>query len=120
MPARCSHKPCSRTPEPGFKTCDQCLKHNRAYKKTHQRRMDLKRKYGLSLQDYDDLLESQDGLCAICKRPPVEGRNLAVDHDHSTGVIRGLLCHNCNVAIGNFGESLEIIKAAVVYLERGS
>lgn len=57
----------------------------------------LKRTYGLGLVDYDRLLADQGGGCAVCgKTPEEEGRNLAVDHDHATGAIRGLLCGFCN------------------------
>lgn len=69
------------------------------------------------------MLASQDGVCAICERPEkvIDPRNgrikaLAVDHDHGTGDIRGLLCQNCNKGLGNLGDSVEILMAAAAYL----
>lgn len=70
------------------------------------------------------MVEAQDGLCAICGRPETtrscasgEPRRLSVDHDHVTGQVRGLLCHGCNVAIGHFGDDVEVLLSAVRYLE---
>lgn len=59
------------------------------------RDLGLQREYGINLEQYDTLLRHQQGRCAACLRFP-DGRNLAVDHDHATGLIRGLLCLNCN------------------------
>jgi hypothetical protein len=60
----------------------------------------LKKAYGLSLTKYDELLEKQQGVCAVCERVCSTGRKLAVDHSHVTGKIRGLLCARCNLALG--------------------
>lgn len=74
--------------------------------------------------EYEGMVEAQDGLCAICGRPETtrscasgEPRRLSVDHDHVTGQVRGLLCHGCNVAIGHFGDDVEVLLSAVRYLE---
>lgn len=81
------------------------------------------KRYGLSVDDYNSLLEKQGNKCAICKCPqPNEGKlskrnRLVIDHDHLTGRVRGLLCDPCNRAIGQFKENLSNIKAAVKYLE---
>lgn len=74
--------------------------------------------YGLTQEGYDQLLAEQHGVCAICGDPP-SGRNrsLSVDHDHSTGVIRGLLCQRHNLALGLLGDSVEGIKRALEYLK---
>jgi hypothetical protein len=81
----------------------------------------LMRLYGITLKQYDDLLDKQLGLCAICDRKP-GGRRLDVDHDHRTGEIRGLLCHLCNRALGMFrGELFQIVdnlRATIHYLEK--
>ena len=61
-------------------------------KKISDRKSHLKRKYGLTLEEYDAMLEAQGGVCAICGEPRPEERTLHVDHDHETGAIRGLLC----------------------------
>lgn len=59
-----------------------------------------------------------DGVCAICKRPETINKSLAVDHCHLTNTIRGLLCTNCNIALGKMGDSIEILKSAIAYLEK--
>jgi hypothetical protein len=77
----------------------------------------LKRHYGISLAEYNMLLEQQNGVCAVCEQPCPTGRRLAVDHDHETGRVRGLLCRNCNSGIGYLGDTLSRVRKAVVYLE---
>ncbi|HUW09593.1 MAG TPA: endonuclease VII domain-containing protein [Anaerolineae bacterium] len=79
----------------------------------------LKRAYGLSLADYDAILADQGGGCAICGALPgddAKGR-LHVDHDHETGQVRGLLCGNCNHALGSFRDSIALMRSAIAYLE---
>lgn len=83
----------------------------------------LRAKFDLSLDDYEKMLAAQDGVCAICKQPETHKRNgkvkaLAVDHNHSTGEVRGLLCSDCNTAIGKLREDPEILMSAVRYLEQ--
>lgn len=79
----------------------------------------LKKEYGLTPEQHDALLEKQHGLCVICERAPVGHRwsKLHVDHCHTTGKIRGLLCANCNLGIGNFQDSPDLMRAAIRYLE---
>lgn len=88
-----------------------------AYKK--QRAQRLKKQYNLTEEEFQKRLKSQDGKCAICRiylgyapnqRKPV------VDHDHDTKIIRGILCNQCNVAIGLFGDSVQTTIRAVEYL----
>lgn len=64
-------------------------------KAERQRDLYLQRTYGITSAEYDALLQAQDGRCAICEAKPRKKR-LAVDHDHATGLVRGLLCTNCN------------------------
>lgn len=68
--------------------------------------------------DYKRLLDGQNGVCAICGRPPNPGRVLAVDHDHKTGLRRALLCDPCNRALGLFGDDPDRLRAAIEYLSR--
>lgn len=75
------------------------------------------RKFGLSVKDYASLLAKQNGVCAICQKPDKDNIRLAVDHCHATGRIRGLLCSNCNIALGNFYDNVDSLKAAISYLE---
>jgi hypothetical protein len=62
------------------------------------RRVNLKFSFGMTVEEYDALLTAQGGVCGICKRPP-KSRRLAVDHDHATGRVRGLLCAFCNTRV---------------------
>lgn len=74
-------------------------------------------KYGITLEEYEELLAKQYGKCAICAGHSIAGRKLSVDHDHTTGKVRGLLCVNCNAALGQFRESREVLLKAYKYLE---
>lgn len=81
------------------------------------------RRYGLSLKQYDVLVEQQNGVCAICKRSDVvrAGSNrLFVDHCHKFGHVRGLLCYKCNTILGHAGDNATILRRAAVYLEEHS
>jgi hypothetical protein len=77
----------------------------------------LKKLYGLNPGEYERILEFQGNACAICKRPPREGKSLHVDHSHKTGVTRGLICWPDNRALGFFRDSLERLEAATAYLK---
>jgi hypothetical protein len=81
-----------------------------------RRKRVLRRRYGISPEEYNQLFEAQGGVCAICHRPCRSGRALAVDHDHHTGKVRGLLCVCCNQAIGAFGDDPEVMSRALRYL----
>jgi hypothetical protein len=78
--------------------------------------------FGLTMAQYNAILKSQNGRCAICGRKPRgtdryrRGRSLAVDHDHKTKRVRGLLCDMCNRALGQFRDSVKIVRAALAYL----
>ncbi len=79
--------------------------------------MGLKYSYGISLVGYRSLLEKQGGHCAICRNGKCDTR-LVVDHRHSTGTVRGLLCHNCNLLLGHCKENVRILNSAKEYLEK--
>jgi len=83
--------------------------------KNAQRKHSLKR-FGITPEQFDALLLKQDGTCAICRQ--AEKRNLAVDHSHSTGKVRGLLCTRCNNGIGAFNDNPALLKAAIVYIRK--
>jgi hypothetical protein len=74
--------------------------------------------YGITLEQYDEMLVAQGGVCAVCKREPRDDISLHVDHDHATGVIRGLLCFRCNNSLGDLGDDPEVMQAAALYLLR--
>jgi hypothetical protein len=78
----------------------------------------LRSMYGIGESEYSELFKKQGGVCAACGRSPKNGRVLVIDHDHATGRVRGLLCNNCNVAIGLLSDSAEIMRKVIRYLER--
>lgn len=79
-------------------------------------------RFGITPEQYQEMHDVQGGVCAICEKPEKSraqsGRvkSLAVDHDHETGAVRGLLCANCNKGIGNLGDDPEILIAGAAYL----
>jgi hypothetical protein len=81
----------------------------------------LKREFHVTLEEYNLVLKFQDYRCAGCKRPATEFKNgLAVDHDHKTGAVRGLLCWLCNKALGKFNDAPDTVpklKALAAYLD---
>jgi hypothetical protein len=90
------------------------------YKEQH-----LKSAYGISLEDYFNMLESQNGVCAICGKEEMrinpktkKVHLLSVDHNHATGKVRGLLCMKCNPGIGNFQENVGLLQNAIEYLKK--
>ncbi len=83
----------------------------------------LRRNFGLTGQQYENMYEKQSGLCAICNKEEIQVRRgslsrLSVDHDHETKQIRELLCSRCNMGIGSFGENIEIMLKAIEYLKK--
>jgi transcription elongation factor Elf1 len=83
-------------------------------KKYHDYKM--AKDFGLGLGVYEQMLDSQGGSCAICRGHNQSNRALAVDHDHGTGAVRGILCDRCNFLLSNAQDSVEILEAAIRYL----
>jgi hypothetical protein len=75
--------------------------------------------YGLSVEDYEGILEAQDYACLLCGKVNRNGARLSVDHDHKTGDIRGLLCTRCNSALGQLYDDYLLVQRAAEYLIRG-
>jgi hypothetical protein len=116
-------------PAPGRERAGRWAKENRerynermrAYRESGKkavanRRSHLKRTFGITLAEYDELLARQDGGCAVCGTPPRDDIALHVDHDHVTGEVRGLLCFPCNSALGRLEQSVDLAEAARDYL----
>ena len=74
--------------------------------------------YGITPAEFFDLFEKQMGVCAICRTFPENHRYLCVDHDHQTNKVRGLLCKNCNLALGHLRDNAALALAAAMYLKR--
>jgi hypothetical protein len=75
----------------------------------------LRRKYGITLDDYEAMAKRQDGLCALCQRRPI--KRLCVDHCHDMQMLRLLLCDNCNRGLGYFGHNPALMRAGADYVE---
>jgi nitrate/TMAO reductase-like tetraheme cytochrome c subunit len=123
---------CGKHPSP----CEKCKAWNRDYMRkkragipiekkkaewVSKRNYYLKRKYGITEKQYDEMLTSQNFGCAICKSKETKDERsfrLVVDHCHTTGKVRGLLCSACNKGIGMFEDSKEALMEAIKYLER--
>lgn len=104
------------------KSCEKLI--TKSWKKSNpdkvkllNRKYKLKGTYGLTLEQYTQLLDEQYGLCAICKEPPSGANFLHVDHCHKTNKIRGLLCTRCNPGIGYFEDNIAKLEAAIKYLK---
>lgn len=89
------------------------------------RNKNLLRTFGITLEEYQRMEAEQGGACAVCKQPEREIhsgsgklRNLAVDHDHETGAIRGLLCNSCNRGIGLLNDDPDLMQSAIAYLKQ--
>jgi hypothetical protein len=87
------------------------------------RATNLKKLYGITIEDYDELYNKQNGLCAICGGEGIAARELDrvllhVDHCHETGKVRGLLCRRCNHGIALLGDNVEGLERALKYLSQ--
>lgn len=83
------------------------------------RKVNLKYLYGLSLEEYNRLLEASNYCCNICSKQLdiVANKNLAVDHCHDTKVVRGILCKSCNLLIGFAYNNIDILEKTIIYLK---
>ncbi len=87
--------------------------------KRSARKSAIKRKFGLTLEDFNEMLLAQECLCAICKIHVSKlKRDISVDHDHKTGKVRALLCYRCNTILGMAKDSIEVLKNTIAYLEK--
>jgi hypothetical protein len=77
----------------------------------------MKHLYGITIDEYDSMVAAQGGGCAICGGQNWSGKSLSIDHNHNTNKVRGLLCNNCNTAIGLLGERIEVLASAINYLK---
>lgn len=91
--------------------------------KKYDRKRQLKVKYNISENEYEQMFNEQNGKCQICKNPEITKTNgtlrkLSVDHCHKTKIVRGLLCINCNTALGKFKDNINLLESAILYLRR--
>ena len=124
--------------------CKKCATviHNKYYHKNSRRLNDIRNKqwdryyennmsyyrkkclsrYGMTPEDYDTLFKNQEGKCKICSSASPGGKYkfFHVDHCHTTGKVRGLLCSRCNLAIGNFKDDVKLLESSITYLQNTS
>lgn len=110
-----------------YSSCKECLskiykseeyKEKRRNEKYYKiKRKHRLKKYGVTSEEYKDMIRQQEGKCAIC-RGKDKNKKLAIDHCHETGVVRGLLCSNCNRGIGFLKDSVVVLNKAIKYLEK--
>ena len=108
--------------------CRSCMsEEQKAYRRSRDmhlidRERNLRKEFGIGIDEYNTMLDKQNGVCSICKCEETTKRAgrvmaLSVDHCHETGKIRGLLCNSCNRALGKFRDSVVHLTAAIRYLE---
>jgi len=100
---------------------------NKEKLKVYRRAADLKKNYGVSLDQYNDMLVFQNALCAICHKPETQVHHktgfpysLAVDHCHKTNKVRELLCSNCNRTLGMVNDNIELMQKMIEYVQKHS
>ena len=107
--------------------CIECAKKDRAKRYLGNRskaleqsyRANIKSRYGISPEDYNRMFDEQNGKCAICKSAEIKRKNakrFCIDHCHSTGKVRALLCHDCNVILGKLKDDIQFIDNIKQYL----
>lgn len=107
----------------GLTSGQRWKKRNPEKHKALQRKYFLKGRYGLTVEQYEEMLKKQDSKCAICGSKDKRNDRVdyfAIDHCHTTGTIRELLCHSCNRGLGYLNDSIHTLKAALRYLEKHS
>ena len=124
---RCFCRECGKKQSKEYRQRPEVRKRRRAHFRrpeqlAYRRSYALVRRFGITLEEYGALLESQQGRCAICGTDKPNGRwnTFHVDHCHKTGAIRGLLCHGCNAALGQFGDNEEGIRSVLKYFKRAT
>jgi len=118
---------------PRAKNQSYCSEHRREYerawKKTDKGKIKnradaIKRLYNITLEDYDKRILEPCQICHMYKLPIKIGKyvrsQMHLDHDHTTGKVRGTLCNNCNVSLGGFMDSIELLESAIRYLEQNN
>ena len=96
----------------------QWKNNNKEKHKIFVQKHNYKKRYGLTVEQKQAMIDGQDGKCAICKSDLETTHNVCVDHCPKTNIVRGILCRKCNLGIGHLNDSTEILKSAVKYLQK--
>ncbi len=126
LPAAATHFHRSKSGKYGLQNwCKECASSEgrKAGKRRHDQNHHRISKYGIGIEQYEHMEKVQDSKCAICGCVETQMQRgkvirLSIDHNHSTGKIRALLCHNCNIGLGNFKENEASLLKAVLYLRK--
>lgn len=97
-------------------TAVELRKRNITKFRTYDKIAQIKKTYGITKEDYENLIKKSNNQCMICGSPPLK-KKLSIDHCHSTKKVRGLLCHYCNMALGLFKDNTDIMQKAIEYLK---
>jgi hypothetical protein len=129
MASKWQHRISNVDPETRTGDCAHCGRVRVVYKKTkdrwvcgpakmaQKRKDEIKRKFGITCKEYDAMYERQGGKCATCGlHQSKQKKRMNVDHDHKTGRVRGLLCHNCNVVLGLVNDNPKTMQKMLHYL----
>lgn len=99
------------------KPCHTCSDSSRYHNNSLEKRV---KKFGISVDEYNTMVHNQNNSCAICNKPKElfdgRGNNFHIDHCHSSGKVRGLLCSNCNTGLGQFKDNIKSLENAIQYL----
>ena len=100
---------------------EKIKKVKKCYTATHKKEtknLNLKRCYGITIEQYDQMFNVQEGKCKVCGKDQSELKQpLSVDHNHTTGKVRGLLCPNCNTILGHAKDDTDILQKVINYLK---
>jgi hypothetical protein len=115
-------------PSSWCKDCTKRKERDRVARQPMEQRKEkwLRHKYGITFTDFKNIYDKQDGVCCICSRKLIifedasSTHKACLDHCHTTGVIRGILCNHCNRALGLFEDDIDSLKEAIVYLNRSA
>jgi hypothetical protein len=103
------------------KPCHQLYKHTNPNTKRNRKAEKLKSRYGLDYEEWQEIRQKQNYSCMICGvTEEALGRKLDVDHCHTSGAVRGVLCNPCNTVLGHARDKVEVLEAAVEYLKKNS
>lgn len=122
----CLKKYRENNPEQFLKTQKEHRQKNKEHYSNVIHRSKLRIYFDMTLEEYNELLEKQNYTCAICKNPETKKSKsgtlcrLSVDHCHTSGIIRGLLCDKCNLSLGGFKDSIQTLESAIQYLKVNS
>lgn len=109
---------CENINDKRFQNKEKKFPHLKTNSIDYKRETSLRYNYNITLEDYNKMFQAQNGCCKICKRHQSKlVKRLCVDHNHETGEVRALLCHQCNTGIGNFLESTQIMREGADYLD---